>query len=252
MPLLQKLPLIQHLYYRYLYPQNIKETKKLILFYKNILNESDLVFDVGANIGKLTHVFALLCKQVVAIEPQPSCIKALHARFHKYSDLIKICPYAISPEKNQTSFYIADQHTMSSMSQDFIHQVQNTWSFSPKWRKKITVKTTTLDALIEHYGYPQYIKIDVEGYEEYVLKTLSKPIPWLSFEFTPTLHTQALRCIEMLENVSTYRYNISLEENYRWYLPQFVTAQEMQVIITNQLSPIGKFGDLFAQLRHTS
>lgn len=248
----QKINLINNLYYRYFYYQDIEETKKLVSFYKNILNENDIVFDVGANIGKKTYVFSLLCRQVIAIEPQPFCIRILHQRFDKYSNLIKICPLAISPQQEQASLYIATQHTMSSMSPDFIHHVQSTWSFSPRWRKKITVKTTTLDALIENYGYPKYIKMDVEGYEENVLKTLSVPVPWLSFEFTPTLYENTLRCINRLESLSTYLYNISIEETYQWYLPHFVSAQEMQTIITNELYALGKFGDIFAQVNPSS
>jgi hypothetical protein len=57
-----------------------------------------------------------------------------------------------------------------------------------KWNEKIVftnktpVSTITLDLLIEKYGLPVFIKIDVEGFEEKVLQGLSRKIPFLSFE----------------------------------------------------------------------
>ena len=41
-----------------------------------------------------------------------------------------------------------------------------------KWPDKIQVQITTLDSLIKKFGNPQYIKIDVEGYDLNVLKTI--------------------------------------------------------------------------------
>ena len=42
------------------------------------------------------------------------------------------------------------------------------------WADAVKIPSITLDNLIEHYGTPDLIKIDVEGYEYTVLKGLTK------------------------------------------------------------------------------
>ena len=51
-----------------------------------------------------------------------------------------------------------------------------------QFSKKTKVNTTTLNNLINSYGLPYFIKIDVEGHEEQVIKGLTHPIPIISFE----------------------------------------------------------------------
>src|SRR5262249_60695009 len=47
----------------------------------------------------------------------------------------------------------------------------------------IEVNVVTLDSLIDEFGVPDYIKIDVEGFDLEVLRGLSQPIALLSVEF---------------------------------------------------------------------
>ena len=46
-------------------------------FYQKFLEENDLVFDVGANVGERTSALLGVGCRVVAIEPQPDCCKKL-------------------------------------------------------------------------------------------------------------------------------------------------------------------------------
>src|SRR2546429_6718136 len=44
-------------------------------FYSSLLPPGGLVFDIGANVGTMTRVFASLGAKVIAVEPNPDCIR---------------------------------------------------------------------------------------------------------------------------------------------------------------------------------
>jgi hypothetical protein len=57
--------------------------------------------------------------------------------------------------------------------------------YEDAWAETITVPVVTLDDLISKHGVPIYIKIDTEGWDAHVLAGLTKPVPYLSFEYVP-------------------------------------------------------------------
>jgi hypothetical protein len=105
---------------------------------------------------------------------------------------------------------------------------------------------TTLDALIDRYGTPAFCKIDVEGYEEAVLRGLSRPIPAVSIEFTPEYLDSTERTLTSLVDLGAYRFNYSVGESLvlaekRWLERDDVLAR---------LRTFGprSFGDVYARI----
>jgi hypothetical protein len=72
---------------------------------------------------------------------------------------------------------------------------------------------TTLDELAIKYGEPEFVKIDVEGYEPYVLGGMSFTPAALSFEFHGTLMEELE---ESLARLNGYRFRISVGMTYAW------------------------------------
>ena len=205
--------------------RNIKE-KELVgireQFYRQFLNRGDLLFDVGANIGNRIQPMLNIGANVIAVEPQEKCIKYLNSRF---GNKIELIPMGLGDKEDTIDFYISNADTISSFSTDWIDSVKNGRFKDHSWHKPIKIHITTLDNLIKKYGIPQFVKIDVEGYELEVLKGLNQPLKMISFEYTVPEQTQkALDCINQIE-----KYNPKIECNYS-------SGESMEFVFKNWLS----------------
>ena len=118
---------------------------------------------------------------------------------------------------------------------------------SVKWEKNVIVQVTTLDALIAAYGLPSFCKIDVEGFEYEVIKGLSRPIPRLSFEFTPEVIDTALAVVRYLGRVGDYEFNFSSGDSMGLVAGGWQSPNEIANSLTS-LSQGGVFGDVYARL----
>lgn len=159
------------------------------------IHSGDLVFDIGANIGKMTWMYRQFGARVIAVEPQKACAEQIAATFEN-EDWIDIVQAACGAESGIMEMACYGGTTISTLVPDHYWQADGPWENTPKdWTE--TVEIVTLDWLIETCGVPAFIKIDVEGYEHQVLCGLSQFIP-LQFEFHPFFGVQAFRCIERI------------------------------------------------------
>lgn len=125
---------------------------------KSNIGQSDVVFDVGANVGFYTKSFARLSKKVFAIEPDPSTVEILKNNLvaEKVDENVEIVNKALGSENGSLKF-MSDRpgHVTNG-----IHKNGN-----------MEVEVITLDSLCKETGvWPDVVKIDVEGYEYEVLK----------------------------------------------------------------------------------
>ena len=140
------------------------------------------------------------------------------------------------------------------MDEKFIEEVKKDRFSNYNWDSYEEVETTTLDELIKIFGVPDFIKIDVEGYELNVLKGLSDPVRYLSFEYTPELHDKSMMCVEQIESISDYVYNFSLGESLEYLFDKWVDKSELDSFLKTL---IGKrdhnnnliFGDIYAKIK---
>ena len=130
----------------------------------------DLIFDVGANIGDMTNIFKNNAKKVVAFEPNPQLSNQLRYRFNM--DNVVIDPRGISDDIGIKNFNISAAHTISTLSDDWV--TNSRFSDLNAWDLVLEIETITLDKAIDEYGVPDYIKIDIEGYEYEVLTSFTK------------------------------------------------------------------------------
>lgn len=217
-----------------------------LLFYKQFFTAGDLCFDVGANIGNRTEAFLTLGAVIVAVEPQTECARMLELRFGNKIKLIKM---ALGEKETEATMYISETSEISSLSKDWIDSVSKSRFTNSEWRKKETVKITTLDKLISENGVPKFCKIDVEGYEEEVLKGLTQPISFISFEYTiPERLKQFSNCLAQLARIGTFDCNYTIGEKMQFEVPGWISKEDLEKKI-NEISGERLFGDVYIRFK---
>lgn len=199
--------------------------RELLEFYSFFINEGDLCFDVGANIGIRTEAFLKLGAKIVCVEPQESCFKILMNQYKNNSNVILINE-GLAEKEGYLKLHICENATtISTMSDKWMNEGR--FSDDYKWTKIQLIPVTTLDKLIKKYGLPKLCKIDVEGFEFPVLNGLHSPIPYISFEFTREFFDDAKKCIDYLLSIGPAKFNCSIGESYQLLLPSWTTPDDL-------------------------
>lgn len=215
-------------------------------FYRNLLKPGDLAFDVGAHVGSKSRFMNSAGVNVVAMEPQEPFASFLGKTLPKK---IKFVQAAAGEENQNLTMSVSSKHpTVSSLGKSFLDSAKSAKGFeNVSWDKKQLVKVVTLDSLIDHYGVPDYIKIDVEGFELQVLKGISRPVKIISFEFLPSIPKLAENVVERLSQLGEYRFNPVVGEQARFLWGTWADKTSLQNWISAQAVD-SKSVDIFAKL----
>jgi FkbM family methyltransferase len=185
-------------------------------FYRGLIDPGNLVFDIGANAGVLSATFASLGARVVALEPNADCVRHIQL---SYGDTeIQVLQAAVGPTNGLVVFNVSDDSDVkSSVSNEWIAAAaKRDEDYRRIWTRQMVVPMVTLDTLISQFGLPEYIKIDVEGFEESVLAGLSTQPELLSFEFHVAFLPAAMHCLDMglFATESTFNFVCDAEWGY--------------------------------------
>jgi FkbM family methyltransferase len=221
----------------------------LTRFYGQFLGPGDLGFDIGAHVGSRVRAWRRLDARVLAVEPQPDCLRVLRLWFGR-DPQVTILPVAAGPAPGSARLALSSATpTVSSMAPSWIESVSADRRFARvRWDRSIQVPVRTLDDLTAEHGEPAFLKVDVEGFEADVLAGLSRPLRALSFEYLPPTHEATLDVLRMVGELGRYEYNYSPVETMRWASDRWLPAGELTGLLERH-RPLGRSGDVYARLR---
>jgi FkbM family methyltransferase len=217
--------------------------------YARFVPAGALAFDIGSHVGDRIGSFRRLGARVVALEPQPLCVRAIRALYGD-DPSVTLVEAACGERPGRLTMRINSANpTVSTASADFISSAHGAGGWEGQvWDGEIEVACTTLDALVAQYGVPAFAKVDVEGFEDAVLAGLSQALPALSFEFTTIQRDVALRCLDRLATLGAYGFDIALGESQALTFNRWISTADMAAHIA-ALPHAANSGDVYCVRR---
>jgi FkbM family methyltransferase len=173
--------------------------------FQQFVKPGSVTFDIGANRGEVSETFLDLgARVVVAVEPNPALAEELVRRYGK---AIRVENAAVGATPGRAELILGRDTGHSTLSEEWIERAPT----DDRWEgASVRTEVTTLDALIEKHGRPDFVKIDVEAYEAEVLAGLSSKLAALCFEYQGSYLEVAERCLDMLGD--GYEYAVTRGE----------------------------------------
>ncbi len=162
--------------------------------------QSDLILDLGMNICEDTEFYLTKGFRVVAVEANPALCEEASARFSDdiAAGRLTVLNNAVATGNGKIVFYVSQKESAHSTT---VESLRDFWVARGESFKTIEVETISPSALIERFGVPHYIKIDIEGQDVNFIKGLQKreqaPL-YISFEVDFYSVAEAFQSLESL------------------------------------------------------
>tara|TARA_R110000868_G_scaffold155691_6_gene382196 strand:- start:68249 stop:69031 length:783 start_codon:yes stop_codon:yes gene_type:complete len=222
-----------------------RQDSKMQNFYSQFVFRDGICFDVGANRGNRVKVFLSLESNVVGFEPQPHCIdflKKVYSTNHRF----KLEKVALGEHIGEARMFLSEVDTLSTLSSTWRQKQSESGRFSNiGWKGEVIVPVQTLDNMIEKYGEPDFIKVDVEGFELNVIKGLTKSFKAMSIEYSPEFIGPIIECLEILNQRFSVCFNFSPYESMELINSDWIDLEQIKNHLKRSKDSDEYFGDVY-------
>lgn len=164
-----------------------------------------LIFDIGFNNGEFVEACNKIYPDHTVVSAEANISLCFRARKKNFKNF-KLINYLVCEIDNSVRQLHIDinQDGISTASEEFMKNSRFSKGSkylkenNSNWSHVVDVPTVTLDKMIEKYGKPKILKIDVEGYEYQVLLGLSQKVGKICFECHEEEKNKINMCIEHL------------------------------------------------------
>ncbi len=176
-----------------------------------------LYFDIGANHGRWTQANLKKDVHIIAVEASPITFSILQKNVGSTATILHaaVCN-SVSPT---TTFHHCTCDVLSTLNKEWLSDPRS--RFANSQYSTVEVPTVTLDALISQHGVPDLLKIDVEGAEHIIIKSLTTKVPVLCFEWAAEWKKENAECLDYLTSLGFTRFHVQVGDKYDYRPPHF-------------------------------
>ena len=190
-----------------------------------------MLFDIGANVGRWTMANLDQTDRIVAVEASPSTFSSLVQNCtHPKVTLLN---YAVCANTGEdVVFYHARYDTLSTLNKAWLTDESSRFYNVPF--QEIRCPAISLDRLVEEYGIPDLLKLDVEGGEFACLSSLTRKVKTICFEWASETNSITLQCLNHLASLGYTRFFLQEEDAYT-FRPSEDVYEDLEAV-TQRLS----------------
>jgi FkbM family methyltransferase len=171
-----------------------------------------LLFDIGANRGDATIAGIEKGYKVIALEPAPRVFAELVRNFIYEPNVVPLRLAVSETGGERIEFYECVEDGLSTMEKSWL--TDPTMPYNGKEFRTIYVNTCTMDWLVEQYGKPDLIKIDVEGAEWSVLRGMTKHSGKIALEWTQETMGEHNKQLQYLKSIGYTKFKFQFIEDH--------------------------------------
>jgi len=192
-----------------------------------------ICFDIGANVGAWALKNVDLYDKIISVEADESTFIKIQNNVTNNNNNNKIIPlnYAVCDSTDEyIKFYKCDSDVLSTLNKDWLNGGKSRFHLN---YTEILCKTISIDKLIDLYGMPELIKIDVEQGEFDCIKSLTKKVNQLCFEWASEFFDISLNCLNYLYKLGFRHFFVQFTDDYTFRPSEYYSISQAKQILNN-------------------